>query len=319
MVIEVICYILIGIGVFFALPSTIYTFMFLGVFYRQKSIMLEKDDLAGTHYLPFAERFRSDIPRARGIPCERVDLRSKDGLRLLGRYYDKQSEKTILFVHGYQSNAFNNFSTITIDFLEQGFNVLLIDQRSHGESGGRFTTMGNREKEDLLQWIAYAERKDGVKHIFVYGVSMGATAVGYASEYIQSAKVKGLVLEAGFTCFYDELFSSLGKMFMRQAALNYVYLMAKSVLKTDIKQSVESSLKNNKIPVLFLHGDVDEDVPIDFTRRSFEACASPKKMIIVEGAGHTLCYLKGGEKLRKEIDDFIEECINQKKEVQTDG
>lgn len=317
MVIEVICYILIGIGVFFALPSTIYTFMFLGVFHRRKSIMLESDDLTGTQYLPFADRFKTDIPRARAIPCDRVEMQAKDGVKLVGRYYDKQSDKTILFVHGYQSNPFNNFSAITLDFLNQGFNVLLIDQRAHGESGGRFTTMGNREKYDLLRWIAYAEGKAGVEHIFVYGISMGATTVGYASELIQSKKVKGLVMEAGFTCFYDELTSSLGQVFMRQAALNYVYLMTKSVLKTDIKQSVEASLKNNKIPVLFLHGDVDKEVPIDFTKRSFEACASPKKMVTVEGAGHTLCYLTGGETVRREIGDFIQECINPKKEVKT--
>ena len=319
MVIEVICYILIGLGVFFALPSTIYTCMFLGIYHRRQSIMLEKDDLTGTHYLPLAERFKVDILRAKSIPCERVELQAKDGVKLIGRYYDKQSDKTILFVHGYQSNPFNNFSAIMLDCLEQGVNVLLIDQRAHGESGGRFTTMGHREQEDLQQWIAYAEGKAGVEHIFVYGISMGATTVGYASEHIQSSKVKGLVMEAGFTCFYDELVNSLEHAFMRKAALNYIYLSTKSILKSDIKQSVEASLKNNKIPVLFLHGDVDKEVTIDFTKRSFLACASKKKMVTVEGAGHTLCYQIGGETVRKELNEFMKECINSKEEVEQNG
>ena len=316
MVIEVIGYILVAFGVLFALPSTIYTCMFLGIYHRRQSIMLEKDDLTGTQYLPFAKRFETDILHARDIPCERVDLQAKDGVKLFGRYYDKQSDKTILFIHGYQSNPFNNCSAAMIDFLGQGFNVLLIDQRAHGESGGRFTTMGHREKDDLQRWIEYAEHKNGVEHIFVYGISMGATTVGYASEHIQSKKVKGLVMEAGFTCFYDELASSLGRVFMRKAALNYIYLSTKSWLKADIKQSIEASLKNNKIPVLFLHGDTDKEVPIDFTRRSFSACAAPKKMVTVEGAGHTLCYIKGGENIRMEINNFIKECIHRNMEVE---
>ena len=319
MVIEVICYILIGLGVFFALPSTIYSCMFLGIFHRQRSIMLEKDDLTGTQYLQFSERFKTDILRARSIPCERVTLQAKDGIKLLGRYYDKQSDKTMLFVHGYQSNAFNNFSAVMMDVLDQGFNVLLIDQRAHGESGGHFTTMGHREKDDLMQWIEHAEGKNGVEHIFIYGISMGATTIGYASEHIQSSKVKGLVMEAGFTCFYDELDGSLGQVFMRKAAMNYIYLSAKSFLKADIKQSIEGSLKNNKIPVLFLHGDVDKDVSIDFTKRCFSVCAAPKKMVTVEGAEHTFCYLKGGESVRNEIHNFIKECINSKNEVALNG
>ena len=42
----------------------------------------------------------------------------------------------------------------------------------------------------------------------------------------------------------------------------------------------------------------------------------PKKMVTVEGAGHTLCYIIGGEKIRKEINNFIKECINQNMEVE---
>ena len=308
---KVILYICIGIGIFFALPSTIYTAMFFGVFYRRKVLMLEKDELKNTHYYPYAERFKKDILAARALPCERVELKAKDGVSLLGRYYDTKSEKTILFAHGYQSNAFNNFSTILLDFLKKGYNVLLIDQRAHGDSGGKFTTLGCREYEDLLLWIDYLTAKKEVENIIVYGISMGATTVGYAAEHIRTNKVKCLIMEAGFTCFFDELTSSLSVDFMKNAALNYVYLMAKSFLKIDIKQSIENSLKNNTIPVLFLHGDNDKDVPIEFTERSYLACKGEKKMLNVKGAGHTLCYLAGDETVHEELDRFIDGCIGK--------
>ena len=309
--IEVVIYILVGMGIVFALPSTVYTFMFLGIFYRRKSIMLERADLKNTQYYPFAERLKKDIEYAKGIACERVELKARDGVTLIGRYYDTNSNKAIVFVHGYQSNSFNNFSTALKYFLDRGYNVLLIDQRAHGDSGGKFTTFGHKEKDDLALWIKYIEEKEGVENIFVYGISMGATTVGYAVEKIKSRKVKGLIMEAGFTCFYDELSGSLGEnVFMRKPALNCIYLMAKAFLKIDIKQSIEDSLKNNTIPTLFLHGDIDREVPMEFTDRNFAACASTKERITVKGAGHTLCFLVGDKPLHDKMNTFIENCIN---------
>ena len=112
--------------------------------------------------------------------------------------------------------------------------MLLIDQRAHGESGGRFTRVGHREKDDLLLWIDYIESKKQIKSIVVYGISMGAATVGYASEHIKSDKVKGLVMEAGFTTFFEELSDNVRRAFVKKWALNYIYLTAKIFLKIDI-------------------------------------------------------------------------------------
>lgn len=310
---EIVIWILIGLGIFFALPSTIYTAMFFGVFHRRKTLMLEKDDLKNTQYFPYADKLRTDILYAKGLPCELIRLKAQDGVALTGRYYANGSNKVIVFVHGYQSNAFNNFSTALKDFLEKGYGVLLIDQRAHGESGGKFTTFGNREKEDLLLWIDYLDKRAEIKKIAVYGISMGATTVGFASEHIKTEKVKALIMEAGFTCVYEHIVRSVKLLFMKQAALNYIYLTAKIFLKVDIKNSNESALKNNKIPVLFLHGDTDKEVDIEFTQTAYAVCGAEKKAVTVKGAGHTLCYLAGGEFIRNEIDEFLDKYINNYK------
>ena len=306
----IIC-IFCGVGVFFVLPSTIYSCMVLGIFHRQRILALEKDDLSGTQYHPFADTLKEDILYVRGLSCETVWLDAPDGVKLCGRYYKGSTDKAVIFVHGFQSNSFNNFARATIDFLKDGYGVLLIDQRAHGSSGGRFTTLGCKEKDDLGLWIDYVDSREEVADVIVYGISMGATTVGYLSDEIRSEKVKGLIMEAGFTCFYEELSNSLGKAFMKQAAMNYIYLAAKSFLRIDIKESTEDSLKRCKIPVLFLHGDDDKEVSTEFTERNFAACASEKKILTVKGAGHTLCYLVGGESLRKEIDGFINECTSK--------
>ncbi len=311
MVLKVIVCILIGFGVFFSLPSTIFTCMFLGVFRRRKSRLIEKDDLRKTHYCPYADILKNDILKAKEIPCEVVKIKSKDGVCLHSRYYNGNSDRAIIFLHGYQSNAFNNFSTIMLDYLKKGYSVLLVDQRAHGDSGGKYTTAGHREKEDLMLWIDYITAKAHIRNVFIYGISMGATTLGYASETIKSKKVKGLIMEAGFISIYDEIVSGLGRVFMKKWALNYLCLMSKTFLKIDIRKSTELSLRGNELPVLFMHGNNDKDVTIEFTKRNYTACASKKEFIEVEGAGHTLCYVLGGDFVRNAVDNFIEKCINE--------
>lgn len=54
-----------------------------------------------------------------------------------------------------------------------GLNVLLVDQRSHGESEGRLITFGVKERRDVVTWIDYVlEHFGDDTEIFLSGLSM---------------------------------------------------------------------------------------------------------------------------------------------------
>lgn len=304
-VVNKIIIILLSLGIFFVLPSTIYTVMFFGIFYRRRPLYLDTDDLKKTIYYPYREELAKSVAEAKRIDFEPVSILSVDGLKLFGRYYGGDSDTTLLLVHGYQSDPFNNFSTHIKFFLSQGYNVLTVDHRAHGKSKGRFTTAGYKEKGDLMKWIDWLDLNTGCSSIFIYGISMGATTVGLASDKIKCPKVKGLIMEAGFTSFYDELCYSASNVFMKNAALNYVRLCAKTFLRADIRESTTQSLSKTTIPVFFLHGIADTDVPISHTERNFLACASEKSLFLVEGAPHTLCHLLGKDAVEGRLKEFI--------------
>ncbi|MBR7112612.1 MAG: alpha/beta hydrolase [Clostridia bacterium] len=308
-----VIWIVMAAGVIFVLPSTIYTAMFFGIFYRHKPLYLDRDDLTGTHYLPYQKELGEIIREAKGLECRAVSIRSRDKLVLAGRYYDRGADTTVVLVHGYQSDSFNNFSSLLKYFLSQGRNVLMIDQRAHGQSGGRFTTTGCKEQYDVMDWVAWLDQHTDCSSIFLYGISMGATTIGLASDKIKSPKVKGLIMEAGFTSFYEELNACVGRVFMRQAALNYIVLCAKHLLHADIKKSTVQALGATAIPVLFLHGESDSEVDLMHTRMNFDACASEKSLLIVEGAGHTLCHFIGQERVENAIGEFIATHQSQKR------
>lgn len=62
-------------------------------------------------------------------------------------------------------------------FIEMGYNALIIDQRAHGNSQGKYRGMGYLECKDLKEWINFIVDKDKNSKIILYGVSMGATTV----------------------------------------------------------------------------------------------------------------------------------------------
>lgn len=305
MIIKILIGIYIVITVIACLPSTFYSVMLYKILARHKESRFEKRDLENTPYAPYAKEIRESILEARSMPCEEVWIDSSDGLRLFGRYYDRGFDKVMVLVHGYNTNSFNNFSFALKVFLDDGYNVLMPDQRAHGRSEGRYTTLSFREKDDLLCWIDWLDRKPAVHGIYLYGISMGATTVAKASDMIDSNKVKRLIIESGFTSFYEQSRVGLKKDPDKSWSVQYMYLVSKKYLKFDFKESSTEHLSNNKIPALFLHAGNDAEVPIEFSKMNYEACASRKDMIVVDGAVHTTCFISGGEKLRRRISDFL--------------
>lgn len=93
---EILLYVLLGGGVIFALPSTMYFFMFLGIFHRRKNPAFEETDLQGTPYQLYEERLKADIVYVKQLSYQPIHLRAEDGVKLFGRYYRADSDKLII-------------------------------------------------------------------------------------------------------------------------------------------------------------------------------------------------------------------------------
>ena len=79
-------------------------------------------------------------------------------------------------MHGITSNrASNNSLGIARRLREHGYNLLLFDQRAHGESGGERISGGYHERRDLGGAIDFLKSQGVLESsIGVLGASMGA-------------------------------------------------------------------------------------------------------------------------------------------------
>ena len=99
--------------------------------------------MAGTdwnQYLPLIQE-RKDQMLAQ--PHEDVYRRSEDGLRLHATWFPAgDQKKTVICFHGYTSQGMSDYIGLSAYYMKRGYSMLLVDERSHGDSEGEYIGFG---------------------------------------------------------------------------------------------------------------------------------------------------------------------------------
>ena len=247
---------------------------------------------------------------------ESVNITSDDGLNLVGEIYwnEQESHKWLIGVHGYTSSK-EEYNNTGYQYAKEGYNVLLFDQRSHGESEGKYIGMGWLEKDDLLNWIDFVIEKDNQAQIILHGTSMGGATVMMTSGEALPSNVKGIVEDCGYTSVWDMFANELDYLYGLPTfpVLNAAQLVAQIRAGYNFKEaSCVEAVKKATVPMLFIHGGADSYVLTDMVYDVYEACPTTKDILIVEGAGHAESYQIDPELYYNTVFNFIEEnCITE--------
>lgn len=225
---------------------------------------------------------------------EDFSIKAFDGITLTSQYYPyENSKKTIICIHGYLGRYNIDFAQLAPFYHSLGFNVLLLNNRAHGKSGGKFIGFSVKDQHDLFYWINTLDKKYNSEYdIFLHGISMGAATTMLVAGMDIPKTVKGIISDCGFISPVAQVKYLLKKFF--PIALFPVYQLFKAFTKritgNDLsKTSAIASLKKAKVPMLFIHGKNDFFVPIFMSKKAFKLCASEKYFEIFKNAGHAAC------------------------------
>jgi fermentation-respiration switch protein FrsA (DUF1100 family) len=222
--------------------------------------------------------------------AEEWQLKSSDSVKLAAVAYrcGKDTHRWAVIVHGY-SSCKENMLSYAKAYYKRGFNVLLPDLRCHGESGGEITGMGWLDRIDLLGWINKITGEDSKALIVLHGISMGGSAVLMVSGEKLCDNVKAIVSDCAYTSVWDVIQWQVSRNFLKH---NSALLLGGSLI-TQMKggytwkqASALNQVKKSSTPTLFIHGSADAVVPVSMVYELYNAAACPKKLMIVEGAGH---------------------------------
>lgn len=285
---------------------------------RDHRIGGEKKIRQGKGFVDFTQEMELGKQWFFGRDRERITITSHDGLKLVAYYLpaDVESDRIFLLMHGYRNNGLGDFSGLVKYYHELGYHLLVPHQRSHGESEGEYICYGVKERNDVKQWTEYlVGRFQGNCRIFLSGISMGAATVLMAAGLSLPEQVKGIVADCGFTSPWD----IIGHVMKKECGLPrfpFLYLTGSICRKRagfGLREcSTLSVLKKNTIPVLFIHGGRDRFVPTEMSWKNYEACAAPRRILIVDNAAHGTSHLVEPGLYRETVREFLQECLNNK-------
>jgi pimeloyl-ACP methyl ester carboxylesterase len=112
-----------------------------------------------------------------------VSLQAEDGVRLTGWYRPPRNGAAILLLHG-AGGSKESMRAYAEMLVRQGYGVLALDLRGHGQSQGQTNRLGWQGTLDVGAAVGFLQAQEGVAHIGALGSSMGGEVLlGAASAY----------------------------------------------------------------------------------------------------------------------------------------
>ena len=248
----------------------------------------------GAQYEPLKEKMMASAKKMEDTPCETVTISGHKGTKLHGRYYHIGDDAPVMIIfHGYRGIAFRDCAGGFALALKIGFNVLAVDQRSHGNSEGHAISFGVLERHDCCLWANYIADRFPESPIVLCGVSMGAATVLMASDLPLPDTVAGIMAD----CPYDSPMGIISKVscdmgYPKIFAIPLIWLGGRLFAGFNVNEaSAIQSVAQAKVPILLIHGEDDHFVPCQMSRNIQSVSPDHAQLHTFPMAGHGLCYL----------------------------
>ncbi|KMY54679.1 hypothetical protein AC623_12675 [Bacillus sp. FJAT-27231] len=256
------------------------------------------------------EAKRLDVQQYEQLPKEEVWIDSPFGYRLRAVFVTPYpGGPYMIFCHGVTETKINSIKYMNL-FLERGFNGVLYDHRRHGESGGKTTSYGYYEKEDLQAVVNELLRREGNDVSFgIHGESMGAaTTLLYAG--LVEDRADFYIADCPFSDFRTQLIHQM-KREIKAAPRLLVHLADWAVLLRGRFRLADVSplkaVKNIEKPVLFIHSEEDTYILPDMSRELYRQKKGPKAIYLAPKGAHAQSYNEDPDAYGKAIDRFLDQ------------
>ncbi len=187
---------------------------------------------------------------------------------------------TAILLHGL-SEYKAKYLGVGKNLAKMGYDVVLIDLRCHGRSGGKYITCGAKEKQDVKTVVdtLIAEKKIIPKPLYVFGVTFGgATGIQYAAI---EPNVRGVVAIAPWKDTVSKARRDVGLLMSKE---DFEKVLDEAARVADFNPRTTSAVIDAAkldCPVYLIHGMFDWVVPLSDSQAILEALPGPKKLKII--------------------------------------
>lgn len=245
--------------------------------------------------------------------CE-VDIFSGK-YHLFGEYFDFGYDKAVIIISGRTESLLYSYY-FAEPYRRAGYNVLVIDNRSHGKSDGILNSLGYNEHRDILCWCRFLHDELRNKAVFMHGICIGGSNALFAltaddcPDYIQ-----GMVSEGMFSTFYEILYQHIKEAKQPvYPAIEEIRGLIRLFTGYDIKKDGPVyRIKNLKKPIMMFQSRKDTYMLPEKAKLLYNACSAPKKLVYFDKGRHSHIKINAPEKYDREIIEFLSNTVNREK------
>jgi hypothetical protein len=273
-------------------------------------------------------------PALDALGGEVVRLRSRDGLRLSGRWLPTEASdngwttdphEAVLVLHGYSGSVAPDLVEYG-PFLRRTAGVLGLDFRGHGDSDEGPTTFGMLEVEDVAGALAWLGER-GITRVALFGTSMGGIAaieavaiLGDGSLTAADAdtsptrapidaprpRIVGVVAESVPSSVEVPVANRIRSP-LRGVIARRLFAAAARSLGADPRDTEPGKVIGllEPVPLLLIHGSADTTVPVEEGERLMTRAGPSAEHWIVEGADHSQGHATAAQDYERRVTDFL--------------
>ncbi|MBQ5823421.1 MAG: alpha/beta hydrolase [Clostridia bacterium] len=245
---------------------------------------------------------------------KKIDLHTvNEGFNLYAEYYDLGFDRAVIIVPGRTEGMTYSYYYAKA-YVESGYNVLVLDQRCHGKSDGKYSSFGFNESRDVLKWGRILHEEYGVNSIVLHGICIGCACSIFAltndscPDYFTAFVADGM---------YSTFYASFKKRMEGFHAppfivIDLVNMYAKHYTGYNMKVGPIDVIPKYSKPLLMLHGEADIYSVPPKAVELFEKAGTDKnqkRIVWFKDGRHSRLRLKDTELYDSAIKSFLAEIV----------
>ena len=249
-------------------------------------------------------------PKSYGMDFKWVEFPSSDAIPLKGWYVPVTgaAHGTIIYCHGLNRTRIEMLPMAAFGH-ELGYDGLLFDFRHQGTSGGEITTLGYKERLDVIGAIRYAlDQQHATKPVILWGVSMGAAAALMAAA--ESPDVAAVISDSSFLSLratiehHWRLFFHLPSFPFANELVHWIAW--RGGFRPSEFDLVKAVIRIGNRPILFIALQGDRRMPPSIAQKLYSHASSPQKaLIVLPGKRHGEGFNQATEQYENAVKQFL--------------
>ena len=243
-----------------------------------------------------------------------IEVAAEDGNMVPATYFDSDSDKCVILVHGAGGDRVCVYP-LAEQYIEDGYDVIAIDQRGSGVNPDDRVTFGINEQLDVKAMVRYARAEIGADKVIVHGQSMGAETVAvYASNVTPgtSDAADAVICDSPVPGMELVLKETFGDGDTESFLANYLTGTSKLFMKVvngidyDDADTI-SVVKNDRIPTMIIVSDKDKVCLPYQVEQIYDNIACENKVILHMDSAHIEGVIDDPDVYMNSVESFLNE------------